>query len=177
RITGRNLKEAAVQRVIALTEQKYCSTLNTLERAVEISSRYEIVENDDSSQAMSAAGRAAPSPVALATRFNEALNAGDVDAMMALMSEDCTFENTFPAPDGTRYEGKPAVRAFWEAFMQNSRQPRIETEEAISMGDRCVLRWTYHWQDAAGNPGHVRGVDIFRIRNGLIQEKLSYVKG
>ena len=31
--------------------------------------------------------------------------------------------------------------------------------------------------DAAGTKGHVRGVDVFRVKDGLISEKLSYVKG
>jgi ketosteroid isomerase-like protein len=43
-------------------------------------------------------------------RFNEAFNRHDVDAVMALMTPDCVFENTFPAPDGERFEGAPAVR-------------------------------------------------------------------
>ncbi|CAG1772762.1 partial limonene-1,2-epoxide hydrolase, partial [uncultured bacterium] len=38
--------------------------------------------------------------IQLVTRFNDALNARDVDAMMRLMTDDCVFENTFPAPDG-----------------------------------------------------------------------------
>jgi hypothetical protein len=41
--------------------------------------------------------------------------------------------------------------------------------------DRCVVRWIYHWiRD--GEPGHVRGVDVFRLRDGPIAEKLSTVK-
>jgi len=28
-----------------------------------------------------------------------------------------------------------------------------------------------------GTRGHVRGVDVFRVRAGLVAEKLSYVKG
>jgi hypothetical protein len=31
--------------------------------------------------------------------------------------------------------------------------------------------------DTAGNAGHVRGVDAFRVRDGKVAEKLSYVKG
>jgi hypothetical protein len=42
---------------------------------------------------------------------------------------------------------------------------------------RCVMRWRYQWVDAEGKNGHVRGVDIFQLKNGLICEKLSYVKG
>jgi ketosteroid isomerase-like protein len=109
-------------------------------------------------------------------RFNEAFNRHDVDAIMSWMTEDCVFENTRPAPDGTRISGQPAVRAFWEEFFRRSPQARFETEELITSGDRCIVRWIYRWvRDET--PGHVRGVDIFRVREGKIAEKLSYVKG
>ncbi len=39
-------------------------------------------------------------------RFNEAFNRHDVDAVMRLMTEDCVFENTRPAPDGERLESR-----------------------------------------------------------------------
>ena len=45
-------------------------------------------------------------------RFHEALNARDLEAMTACLTDDTVFENTFPAPDGARYEGKAAVRSF-----------------------------------------------------------------
>ena len=115
--------------------------------------------------------------VQVVTALTEALNAGNVEAVMRLMAEDCVFENTYPAPDGRRYEGRPAVRAFWEEFFQSSQQPRFEIEEIFALGDRCILRWIYYWLDADGNPGHIRGVDIYRVHEDKIQEKLSYVKG
>ncbi len=109
--------------------------------------------------------------------FNDALNRHDVPAMMALMSEDCVFENTSPAPDGTVYRGKEAVAQFWQEFFRAAPQARIQVEEIFGLGWRCVIRWRYDWVDAAGQPGHVRGVDIFTVKDGLINEKLSYVKG
>ena len=109
-------------------------------------------------------------------RFNEAFNRHDVDAVMALMTEDCVFDNTRPPPDGERMVGQAAVRAFWVELFRRSPQARFETEEIFAAGDRCVVRWTYHWVKE-GKPGHVRGVDIFRVRDGKVAEKLSYVKG
>lgn len=53
----------------------------------------------------------------------------------------------------------------------------IEPEELFVAGDRGVLRWIYRWRNADGSPGHVRGVDIYRVRDGKVAEKLSYVKG
>jgi steroid delta-isomerase-like uncharacterized protein len=109
--------------------------------------------------------------------FNEAFNRHDVESMMALMSDDCLFENTSPAPDGAAYSGKEAVTQFWHDFFRQSPEAHIDIEEIFGYGDRCVMRWRYRWEDAAGQRGHVRGVDVFRVRDGTIREKLSYVKG
>ena len=113
----------------------------------------------------------------LVLEFNEAFNRHDVAGMMQLMSDDCIFENTYPAPDGTVYSGKETVTQFWRDFFRESPQAHIEIEEIFGLGERCVMRWRYSWVDIEGKQGHVRGVDIFRVREGFILEKLSYVKG
>jgi len=53
----------------------------------------------------------------------------------------------------------------------------IEVEEIFAAVDRCTMRWVYSWRGDDGQPGHIRGVDVYTIRAGLIAEKLSYVKG
>ena len=105
-------------------------------------------------------------------RFNDAFNRHDVAAVMALRTDDVLFENTYPAPDGERLEGQAAVRAFWERFFADAPGARFETEDQFAAGDRAAVRWRYSWGD-----GHVRGVDLFRVRDGKVAEKRSYVKG
>ena len=109
--------------------------------------------------------------------FNKAFNLHDVAGMMRLMSDDCVFENTHPAPDGTVYSGKEAVTQFWENFFEESPRAHIDIEDIFGMGNHCIMRWRYNWVDQGRNQGHVRGVDIFQVRDGLIFEKFSYVKG
>jgi len=41
--------------------------------------------------------------------FYEAFNRHDVAGMMQLMSEDCIFENSEPAPDGVVYSGNDSI--------------------------------------------------------------------
>ncbi len=117
------------------------------------------------------------SAIRVALAFNEAFNRHDVAGMMQLMSDDCVFENTHPAPDGTVYAGKAVVTQFWQDFFRDSPHAQIEIEEIFGLGMRCIMRWKYSWVDAEGKKGHVRGVDIFQVKNGSIAEKLSYVKG
>jgi len=119
--------------------------------------------------------------IQLVLRFNDALNAADVDGMLRCMTPDCVFENTDPPPDGQRFEGQAEVRLFWEAFFHSSIRAQITVEDIFASGSaadgRCVMLWRYDWVDLLGQAGHVRGVDIYRLRDGLIAEKLSYVKG
>jgi ketosteroid isomerase-like protein len=105
-------------------------------------------------------------------RFNAAFDRHDVDGIMAASTEDCVFENTGPAPDGERYVGASAVRDFWDRFFTANPRAKFEVEEQFAAGDRCVVRWRYDW-----GGGHVRGVDVFRVRDGRVAEKLAYVKG
>jgi ketosteroid isomerase-like protein len=114
--------------------------------------------------------------LAAVRRFNDAFNRHDIDAIMACMTPDCVFDNTRPPPDGERFAGAARVRGAWEGLFTRSPEARFETEEILAAGDRCVVRWVYHWV-RDGRPGHVRGVDIIRVRDGRVAEKLSYVKG
>ena len=113
----------------------------------------------------------------LVLAFNEAFNRHDIPGMMELMSEDCLFENTTPAPDGTVYKGKEAVTKFWQEFSRKSPQAHIEIEDVFGLGLRCVMHWKYEWVNESGKQEHVRGVDIFQVKEGLISEMRSYVKG
>jgi ketosteroid isomerase-like protein len=109
-------------------------------------------------------------------QFNDAFNRHDVDAVMALMTDACVFENTYPPPDGERAVGQAAVRMCWEQLFSASPQALFEWEEIFACADRGVVRWLYRW-DGANGAGHVRGVDVMRVRDGKVAEKLSYVKG
>jgi ketosteroid isomerase-like protein len=109
--------------------------------------------------------------------FAAAFGSGDVDAIMALMTEDVVFESTGPAPDGVQHTGAPSVRQVWVELFGGTPGARFTTEESFAAGDRGVLRWRFDWEDEQGAPGHVRGVDVLRFRDGKVAEKLSYVKG
>jgi ketosteroid isomerase-like protein len=114
--------------------------------------------------------------LAAVNAFNAAFNDHDVDAVMALMTDDVVFETTGPAPDGKRYVGQADVRAAWEEFFSASPTDAFTAEEIFANGDRCVVRWRFEW-NAADPSAHVRGVDVIRVRDGKLAEKLAYVKG
>ncbi len=106
--------------------------------------------------------------------FVEALNRRDLGALLCLLDEDCRFEDFSPAPDGTVHVGKESITVYYRALFEESDPGIIEVEEAFGLGFRCVLRWRL--KHAGGISACVRGVDIFQIKHGLINEKLSYAK-
>jgi ketosteroid isomerase-like protein len=108
--------------------------------------------------------------------FNDATNRHDIEAMLALVSDEILFESTAP-PDGERLTGKASVRAIWESIFHDSPNARVDTEELIVCGDRCVALLRYVFDDRNPGAGHVRAVDVLRVEHGKITEKSSYVKG
>jgi ketosteroid isomerase-like protein len=90
---------------------------------------------------------------------------------MSLLTDDCVFDATGPAPDGTRFEGLAAIRQAWQPIFDDV-DSHFDVEDTFRAGDHVVQRWKYRWAT-----GHVRGVDLFLVRDGRVAEKRSYVKG
>jgi ketosteroid isomerase-like protein len=108
--------------------------------------------------------------------FNEVFNRHDINALAVLLTEDTVFEDTSPAPDGRRIEGKAAVVEFWRGWFVRNPDAHFQAEEVMVSGSRAVVRWVYH-KMRDGQPWHLRGVDIFTVRDGKVAAKLAYVKG
>lgn len=109
-------------------------------------------------------------------KFNDAFNRHDADALAALLTEDTVFEDTSPAPDGRRVEGKAAVVEFWRGWFSRNTDAHFEAEEIIVGGNRATVLWVYK-KMRNGQPWHLRGVDVFTVRDGKVATKLAYVKG
>jgi len=110
-------------------------------------------------------------PLEMVEAFGAAWSDHDLDTTLTLITEDCMFDSTGPAPDGTRCQGRDAVRKAWQPIFDDPGS-NFEVEETFVAGDRVVQRWRYSWTD-----GHVRGIDVFLVRDGKVAEKRSYVKG
>ncbi len=110
-------------------------------------------------------------PESVVTAFGRCGEEHDLEGAMSLVTEDIVFDDTEPAPDGTRHRGVAAVRDAWRPILENAASI-FHAEDTFSAGDRVVQLWRYTWGD-----GHVRGTDVFRVRDGRVSEKFSYVKG
>ncbi len=110
------------------------------------------------------------------TRFQECFNSGDVDALMDAMTEDTVFEHMAPpAVSVGRHEGQAAVRAVWESMPEHFPNGHFRVDDVFASGNRCTCRYTLTFDNAEGGRETRVGVDVFRLRDGLICEKLTYL--
>jgi hypothetical protein len=107
-------------------------------------------------------------------RFNRAFEAHRPEDLDDLIGEGCVLENTTPAPDGARYQGREACLNFWKG-VASSANLVFEAEEIWASGDRGIIRWQLRWSEQETD--RVRGVNIMRVRDGTIVEGLGYMKG
>jgi ketosteroid isomerase-like protein len=108
--------------------------------------------------------------------FNKAFNHHDVPALLALVSEDCFFVNPDPFTEAASYSGRETLFRFWDHFFAVHPRAQMDIEELFGFSIHCVMRWRFDYVDSAGASRQLQGVDLFRIKNGLICEKLTYLK-
>ena len=46
----------------------------------------------------------------------------------------------------------------------------------FAVGDQCIFRWVGHRTGEDGKLEHYRGIDVLRVQDGEVAEKLVYTK-
>lgn len=106
-------------------------------------------------------------------RYNDAFRLHDPKLLTDLIAEDCVIEDSGPGPDGARHVGRAACLARWsELAADGALTFTPETTEIL--GDLVVQPWLLVW--GTGTDDRVRGLNLVRIREGLIVEARGYVK-
>jgi ketosteroid isomerase-like protein len=106
-------------------------------------------------------------------RFNSAFIRHEASLLDDVIAEDCVMESVEPAPDGTRVVGRAACLTFWKN-LANNRDGAFTDEDILVFGDNAIIRWRYRF--GPGLSRSVRGVNVMRLRDGLIVEALGYAK-
>lgn len=110
-------------------------------------------------------------------RFMAAWNARDVGGLMACMAADCAFHSSAgPDAEGTRYQGRDAVRAAYAAMFDTFVQAAWTADSHHVAGDTGLSEWRFTGTDGTGRAVDVQGCDIFRFDGDLIALKDSYRK-
>lgn len=107
-------------------------------------------------------------------QFNNAFQRHDPSLLVNLIAEECVIENTTPAPDGARHVGRDACLALWQSIA-TAPDTHFDLEDVEVAGERAIIRWRFWWGE--GTQNSVRGVNLMRVKDGLIVEGMGYVKG
>lgn len=107
----------------------------------------------------------------------DAFNRHDLDAIMAVFSEDAVLETPRgPEPWGTRYIGKAAVREGLAGRFEGIPDVHYSKDRHMVCGNRGVSEWLLTGTTTDGEPIAVRGCDLFEFRGDQIVRKDSYWK-
>jgi enamine deaminase RidA (YjgF/YER057c/UK114 family) len=114
----------------------------------------------------------------LLDQFAEAYNRHDVDGIMALMTDDCSFVSYFgPDACGQRFVGAAAVRKRVAAGLEDFPDARWDITQHFVSNDRGVSEWTFRGtRRGASTPVERQGCDVFTFRYGKIHIKDTYQK-
>lgn len=111
---------------------------------------------------------------ALVTRFKNAFNARDIEAVVALMADDALYEEF----TGVIHRGHGAIRAaLLPQFRGDFGIVRFETQELLvdTRAGSAVVRWVCNLETKSG-PASWCGLDVIVIENGRVKQKLTYAK-
>jgi ketosteroid isomerase-like protein len=119
----------------------------------------------------------------LIERFSAAWSAGDLDALMAMMTDDCTFSASVGPEPGATFHGRQEVRRGFSLFLASASAsasaappPETVTEPPLIAEDFAVTRWTSRYPGGGGPPVLVRACDIFGFHGDRIRFKDTYRK-
>lgn len=106
--------------------------------------------------------------------FTEAFNLDDLDGVMACFAEDSLYDEFH----GCVHRGKAAIRAAFEPqFRGDFGTIRFRTEDVfgeVATG-KALVRWLCVIEKD-GRSFAWRGLDLLRVKDGLLVEKHTYAK-
>ena len=114
-----------------------------------------------------AAAPATPADVVRLKSSYEALNRKDIDATIAVLHEDATWEEHSELPEAGSYRGVGPIRAFLEQFLESWEHFHQEIEEEIVRGP-CALLFIHLEASGKGSGIEVdsRYAHLWQLRDG-----------
>ena len=99
-------------------------------------------------------------------RLRDATNAHDLDAIVACFAAD--YCNETPAHPARGFVGREQVRRNWTQILAAVRDVSTEIVASVAAGDTVWTEWEHRGTRSDGSPHLMRGVIIFKVRDGLI---------
>ena len=113
--------------------------------------------------------------LAVVREFFDAINSGDVDEAIGLLSPEVRWSRPPDVPITGTLEGVEAVRKMWRAFAGSVDRFEMEPTRFESDGERVLAEVTFRGTPAdGGRPFGFSGAQVFTVRDGRIGEVLEF---
>jgi ketosteroid isomerase-like protein len=113
-------------------------------------------------------------PSRLVERLDAALNAHDIEALLALFAEDYASEQ--PAHPDRAFGGRDQVRENWSSIFAGVPDFRSELIRAAAEGDTVWSEWRWEGTQADGDRLEMAGVIVMGERDGRVAWARLYVE-
>ena len=113
-------------------------------------------------------------PAAVVERLLKAVNAHNLEAMVACFTRD--YVNVTPAHPQRGFGGSQQVRRNWTQLFEGVPDLRAQILGTAAEGDRVWTEWDISGTGGDGAPFAMRGVVIFGIGGGLITSARFYLE-
>jgi uncharacterized protein (TIGR02246 family) len=115
--------------------------------------------------------------ISVLERLVDAFNRQDVEAALALFTDDAVFLNSRgPDPWGRRFAGKEEIRGGIESRFAAIPVGAYQDVTHVVVGDRGFSEWTLRGTTAEGEAIDVRGCDLWAFDGDRIAGKNSFWK-
>jgi ketosteroid isomerase-like protein len=109
-------------------------------------------------------------------QFSDAWTAGDLDALMSYMTDDCVYHASVGPEPGSTYRGREEVRRGFAAVLAYDRGRERHDGTAYINGNVGVAEWSFLEQAVDGAGRLIRGCDIFEFAGDKIRKKDAFRK-
>ena len=110
----------------------------------------------------------------VAQRIHSAMNAHDIDALVACFQEDYVSEQ--PAHPDRAFRGSDQVRANWSSIFEGTPDFRAELVRAHAAGDTEWSEWRWRGTHEDGSVLDIAGVIVFGVRDGKVSWARLFVE-
>jgi limonene-1,2-epoxide hydrolase len=117
---------------------------------------------------------ASPQPIAAIERLRRAVNAHDIDAVVACFTDD--YRNETPAHPGRGFTGTTQVRTNWSRIFAGIPEIEADVVRTSTDGNTIWTEWDMHGTRPDGLPEAMRGVIIFEVDGDRLSSSRFYVE-
>lgn len=109
----------------------------------------------------------------LIVRYYDACSTGDVEALLATVTDDVVHYFLAPNPGSQPVAGAEHLARYWRKT-QALIDGRWTVDAIVAEGDEAVIEWTLFWNTRGGERVATRGAEWYRFDAGRIAEIRAY---